>query len=114
MNDHTSSSQGPVSRRSFLGTAAATLGAAGLLAPHAFAQSESNSSSPFAASSANDPPASHITSLAGRKPYFGDQSGNLTRVDASDMHRMKRLSIRVYCSCREAFVSRTGTQTPTS
>jgi oxalate decarboxylase len=32
--------------------------------------------------------------LANRKPYFANESGTLTRVDASDLHSMKRLSIR--------------------
>jgi oxalate decarboxylase len=94
MNDHTFSSRDSLSRRSFLGTATAALGASGLLIPHAFAQSEPVSSQPSAASAAKDSTASHITPLASRKPYFADQSGNLTRVDANDMHRMKRLSIR--------------------
>ena len=94
MNDHTFSSQESLSRRSFLGAATAALGASGLLTPHALAQSEPGPTVPSAASAANNSPASHITSLASRKPYFADQSGSLTRVDANDMHRMKRLSIR--------------------
>jgi oxalate decarboxylase len=94
MKDHTFSSQESLSRRSFLEAATAALGATGLLASHAFGQNEPGASQPSAAPSVNDSPASHITSLAGRKPYFADQSGNLTRVDANDMHRMKRLSIR--------------------
>jgi oxalate decarboxylase len=94
MKDHTFSSQESVSRRSFLGAATAVLGAGGLLTSHSFAQSESSTSLPSAAPAANDSPASHITSLASRKPYFADQSGNLTRVDSNDMHRMKGLSIR--------------------
>jgi oxalate decarboxylase len=94
MNDDTSSSQNSVSRRSFLGVATAAMGAAGLMPPQAFAQSERGTSQPSAAPSANDSQASHITSLTSRKPYFADQSGNLTKVDSDDMHRMKRLSIR--------------------
>jgi oxalate decarboxylase len=94
MNDHTFSSQESLSRRSFLGAATAALGVSGLLTPHAFAQSEHGSSLPSAASAANDSPVSHITSLTSRNPYFADQAGSLTRVDAKDMHRMKRLSIR--------------------
>jgi hypothetical protein len=91
MNSPTFSSQESLSRRSFLGAATAVVGASSLLTPHAFAQSEPGSSLPSAAPAASDSPASHITSLASRKPYFADQSGNLTRVDANDMHRMKRL-----------------------
>jgi oxalate decarboxylase len=94
MNDHTFSSQESLSRRSFIGAATAALGASGLLTPHAFAQSEPGSSLSSVASAAKDSPTSHITSLASRKPYFAGQSGNLTRVNADDMHRMKRLSIR--------------------
>ena len=93
MNDHTSS-QESLSRRSFLGTGTMVLGASGLLTTHAFAQSEPGSSPAAAAPAANNSPASHITSLANRKPHFAGQSGNLTRVDANDMHRMKGLSIR--------------------
>jgi oxalate decarboxylase len=98
VNDHTFSSQESLSRRSFLGAATAALGASTLLPPHAFAQSEPGSgppsAAPSAASVANGSPASHITSLASRKPYFANQSGNLSRVDSTDMQRMKRLSIR--------------------
>jgi oxalate decarboxylase len=94
MNDHTFSSQESLSRRSFLGAATAALGASGLLTSHAFAQSDPSSALPSAASATNKSPASHITSLTSRKPYFADQAGSLTRVDANDMHRMKRLSIR--------------------
>ncbi len=94
MNDHSFSSHESLSRRSFLGAATAVLGASGLLAPHAFAQSEPGSSPAAATPAANDSAASHITSLTSRKPYLADQYGNLNRVDANDMHRMKRLSIR--------------------
>jgi oxalate decarboxylase len=94
MNDHTFSSQESLSRRSFLGAATAALGASTLLPPHVFAQSEPGSGTPSAASAVNGSPASHITSLASRKPYFANQSGNLSRVDSTDMQRMKRLSIR--------------------
>jgi hypothetical protein len=94
MNDRTFSSQDSISRRSFLGAATVVMGAASLLPPEAFARSERGSNQPSAAPSTNEPQASHIISLASRKPHFIDQSGTLTRVDADDMHRMKRLSIR--------------------
>jgi oxalate decarboxylase len=94
MNDHISPSQDSISRRSFFGVATVAIGASSLIPSQAFAQSESGSSQPSAASSASDSQASHITSLIGRKPNFANQSGNLTRVDADAMHRMKGLSIR--------------------
>jgi oxalate decarboxylase len=94
MNDHTSPSQDPISRRSFFGVATAVIGAASLVPSQAFAQSEGGSSKPSPAPSTNDSQSSHITSLTGRKPHFANQSGSLTQVNADDLHRMKGLSIR--------------------
>jgi oxalate decarboxylase len=94
MNEHTFSSQNSISRRLFLGVATAAMGTGSLMPSQGFAQSESGSSQPSAAPSANDSKASHITSLTSRKPRFANESGSLTRVGADDMHRMKRLSIR--------------------
>src|SRR5271170_1467364 len=94
MNEHSFSSQNSISRRLFLGAATAAMGTGSLLPAQALAQAERGSSQPSATPSADEPQASHITSLANRKPYFADQFGNLTRVNANDMHRMKRLSIR--------------------
>jgi oxalate decarboxylase len=92
-----------VSRRSFLGTAAVTMGAGTLMAPYMFGQSATERSkgetgsevANKTASSGNRTSSSpHITSLSGKKPYFVDDFGSQTRIDANDLPRMNRLSIR--------------------
>ncbi len=89
----------PVSRRSFLG-AAATLSAGALMGPYSYAQTASKTNgdgigNTSTADGGEKPsPSRHITSLASKTPYFSDQSGSLTRVDANDLHIMNRLSIR--------------------
>jgi oxalate decarboxylase len=97
-----------VSRRSFLGAAAATVGAGTLVAPYVFGQSTTNKSKGLADHPANgsdvaDKIASpgnrtagspHITSLTGKKPYFAGDFGSQTRVDASCFPKLNRLSIR--------------------
>jgi oxalate decarboxylase len=97
-----------LSRRSFLGAAAVTMGAGTLMAPYMFGQSATNKStgeaghpangtevSPETASPGNRTAGSpHITSLLGKKPYIAGDFGSQTRVDTSDLHKLDRLSIR--------------------
>jgi oxalate decarboxylase len=97
-----------VSRRSFLGTAAATMGVGTLMAPYVFGQSATEKSKGEAdhlatgseaahkiASPGNRAAGSpHIISLVGKKPYFADNFGSQTRIDANDLPRLNRLSIR--------------------
>lgn len=96
-----------VSRRSFLG-AAATMGAGTLMAPYGFGQSATEKSKGEADHPANGSEvpnkiasignrtagSPHITSLNSKKPYFAGDFGSLTRIDANDLSRLNRLSIR--------------------
>jgi oxalate decarboxylase len=90
-----------VSRRSFLGSAAATVGAGSLMGPYVLGQSTTDKSKGEAevankiASPGNRTAGSpHITSLSGKKPYFAGDFGSQTRVDASCLPKLNRLSIR--------------------
>jgi oxalate decarboxylase len=91
-----------LSRRSFLGTAAATMGAGTLMTPYVLGQSTTEKADPPAngseaartASPGNRTASPHIISLSGKKPYFADNSGSQTRIDANDLPRLNRLSIR--------------------
>jgi oxalate decarboxylase len=85
-----------VRRRSFLGTAAATMGAGTLMALYVFGQSTTEKSKGEAdhsakgievankiTSSSNRAAGSpHITSLAGKNPYFAGTFGSQTGIDA--------------------------------
>jgi oxalate decarboxylase len=84
-----------VSRRSFL-EAAVTMSAGTLIAPHAFGQGEAPANSDsqkegVPGTRSNSP---HITSLSRKKPYFSDDFGSQTRIDANDLPKLNRLSIR--------------------
>ena len=87
-----------VSRRSFLG--AATMGAGALMAPHVFGQSTTEKSKDQTTNSSGSPGKTasdgsrHITSLSGKKPYVTGDFGSQTRIDASDLPMLERLSIR--------------------
>ena len=97
-----------VSRRSFLGAATATMSAGTLIAPYVLGQSTTQKSKGEAdhpangsevvnkiASPSNRTAGSpHITSLIGKKPYFASDFGSQIRIDASDLPRLDRLSIR--------------------
>jgi len=97
-----------VSRRTFLEAAAATMGAGALIAPYVFGQSTTQKSKGEAdhptngsevlnkiASPGNRTAGSpHITSLNRKNPYFASDFGSQTRVDASDLPKLDRLSIR--------------------
>src|ERR1700722_6432557 len=85
-----------LSRRSFLGAAAATMGAGTLMAPYVLGQSttEKNKDEAIASPGNRSAKSPHITSLSGKKPYFADDFGSKTRIDANDMPRLNRLSIR--------------------
>jgi oxalate decarboxylase len=109
MENETQQDHQPVSRRSFFGAAAVTVGAGTVLAPYALAKAASEAGksqvgqtstklsaadTPVSPGAGAKPAAPHITSLANKQPSFAGPSGSLSRVDANDMPRMKRLSIR--------------------
>lgn len=91
-----------VSRRSFFG-AAATASAATMIAPYMFGQSMTESKKDEADRPANGSQVAagkrtagspHITSLNRKKPYLAGDFGSQTRIDASDLPMLNRLSIR--------------------
>lgn len=90
----------PVSRRSFLGVAVATLGVGIATVPDGFAESatrviDSDSQYPASSGPENKKTASpHITSLIKKTPHFTSGFGSLTHVNADDLHILNRLSIR--------------------
>jgi oxalate decarboxylase len=93
-----------VSRRSFLGAAAATLSTGALMTPYSFAQKTTNTGDPNQSASAASGAMSaagsakaasrHITSLARKTPHIVNEFGSQSRVDANDLNIMNRLSIR--------------------
>jgi oxalate decarboxylase len=103
----TEKEQQSVSRRYFL-EVAATMGAGTLMTPYVFGQRMMESGKVGADPSAKGSDdanktaiprnrtvgSPHITSLSGKKPHFAGEFGSQTRVDANELIRLNRLSIR--------------------
>lgn len=92
-----------VSRRAFLGTVAATVGASSVLAPALLAQTPPAGPSAGAGRTESAPrpdeekaaaTALHRTSLRQKKPRVANEGGSVAQVDQSDLDVMSRLSIR--------------------
>src|ERR1700743_2708887 len=89
---------GGVTRRSFFGTVAATVGAGSVLAlarPADAAQSgtEKENAEDFQGQSGKAA-VRHIVSLRQKRPYLANEAGSIVHIDRSDLEVMSRLSMR--------------------